>query len=197
MTATATASHVGLVVEGPGDAGALPILLRKYLEQQSVYDDIIGKPVRCNGRDKAIVPKGIEGFVAVAASRPGCRFVLVVLDGEGDPVCELGPALLRRAREVTAVPIAVCLADRTYEDWLYASCETLQLGELQYSATTRGLGAIKNALAYVKYVKPTWQPRLTSRMDISLAKDRSKSLQRMLSKFEQGVTSCMSLGAGG
>jgi|ADGO01.1.fsa_nt_gi hypothetical protein len=184
MTAGYNDPHLGLVVEGPGDANALPILLRKVLAREGIYADVLGKPVACNGRQKALAPRGLEGFVAVAAARPGCRAVLVVLDGEGDPVCDVGPQLLARAKSVTSLPVAVCLADCSYEDWLYASCETLDIGLPSYDPSVRGTAAIKQALRPGKYVKPTWQPRLTTKLDPDLVNRRNVSFRRMLEKLK-------------
>lgn len=183
MTADPQAPHIGLVVEGPGDANAVPSLLRRHLQANGCYQDILGKPVTCHGREKALKPKGLEGFVAVAAARPGCRAIVVILDGEGDPVCELGPKLLNRLKNVTSLPTVVSLADRSFEDWVYASAETLQLG-LTFTRGTGGTKAIVDALRPVKYVKPTWQPRLTNRMDIALAAGRNAGLQRLLHRFD-------------
>ena len=98
MTAAPEDPHVGLVVEGPGDFQAVPVLLRSWLGTSGDYRDILGRPVSCNGRDKALMPNGIEGKVASAVARPGCRGVLVVLDGDYDPVCTRGPDLLARAQ---------------------------------------------------------------------------------------------------
>jgi len=182
MTASHDAQHLGIVVEGPGDARSLPVLLRNWLILKQDYRDFLGKPIPCNGRENATAKGGIEGYVAAAASRPGCKAVLIVLDGEGDLVCNLGPAMVQRARSVTHIPVELCLADRHWEDWLYASAETLQIDGFNYEEGRRK--SIAAALKPIKYVKPTWQPRLTARMDIHLAADRSPSLSRMLRKFD-------------
>jgi hypothetical protein len=192
MTAAYGKSHVGLVVEGPGDAKAAPLLLRNWLQLRGDYIDPLGKPIPCNGRENATCLGGIEGYVATAASRPGCKAVLVILDGEGDDVCELGSRLLMRLRTVTHLPAAVCLADQHWEDWLYASAETLQIPDFKYEAGKRK--SIAAALKPTKYVKPTWQPRLTARMDIELAARRSPSFQRLLRKFDELVAHCASEG---
>ncbi|PPF11749.1 hypothetical protein C5C04_11725 [Rathayibacter rathayi] len=186
MTAGADAPHIGLVVEGAGDKGALPILLRSYLHTRAEYRDIFGKPVPAHGRDKALKATGLEGYVATAAARPGCRAVLVVLDGEGDCVAHLGPSLLARTVDV-GKPVVVALADRDFESWLYASAETLEL-DLVFDSGKSGQGAIKDALKPRKYVKPTWQPRLTARMDFELARTRNHSLERFLCKLDQLVS---------
>ena len=184
MPASATDPHIGLVVEGPGDARAVPILLRAHLCATGEYRDVLGKPIGCNGREKAIAKSGIEGFVAAAAARPGCSGILIVLDSEGDPVCERGPELLTRARRVSTIPVSIALADRCFEDWLFASAESLGLDGLAYNPQARGNGAIVQALRPAKYVKPTWQPRLASRLNLPLAASRSASLRRMLERFD-------------
>lgn len=180
MTASPEAPHVGLVVEGAGDVAAVPLLIRRWLHADGEYRDLLGKPVCCNGREKALMLNGIEGKVATATARPGCRAVVIVLDGEGDPVCTLGPTLLSRAREITGLPVTVSLADTKYEEWLRASAETLELPGLAYGASGDPAHAIRQALLPAKYVKPTWQPRLTDRMDFELARSRDSSLRRML-----------------
>lgn len=146
---------------------------------------MLGKPVPLHGRDRAIVPNGIEGYVATSAGRPGCVGVLIVLDGEGDCVAQLGPALSDRARKITGKPVFVALADHDYEDWIYASVETLQLGDIAYDPSKRGVTTLQKVLRPTKYVKPVWQPRLTSRIDINMAASRSPSLKRMLARFDQ------------
>lgn len=186
MTAAAHEPHLGLVVEGRGEIQAVPLLLRRRLANRMDYRDLLGRPVPCNGRENALKPKGIEGKVAVAAVRPGCRCVLVLLDGEGDPVCELGPKLLGRSHETASgKEVVVCLADAKYEDWLVASAESLEIPELAYSPERDSVRALKEALHPSKYVKPSWQPKLTDRLDFDLASGRSRSLARFLDKFDR------------
>jgi len=185
MTPPASAPHLGLVVEGRGEIQAVPLLLRRRLAERRIYADLVGKPVPCNGRPNALKPKGIEGKVAVAAVRPGCRCVLVLLDGEGDPVCELGPELLDRSRSAAAgKEVLVSLADAKFEDWLVASAESLGVSGLSYSPERDAVGVLKEALHPRKYVKPFWQPRLTNQLDFSLASGRNPSLARFLAKFD-------------
>lgn len=185
MTATAHEPHLALVVEGRGEVQAVPLLLRRRLEERREYRDLIGRPVPCNGRGNALKPNGIEGKVAVAAVRPGCRCVLVLLDGEGDPVCKLGPELLNRSQEPAAgKEVIVCLADAKYEDWLVASAESLELPALTYKPGRDAVRMLREALHPGKYVKPSWQPSLSHKIDFELAAGRNRSLARFLSKFD-------------
>lgn len=185
MAADPLSPHIGLVVEGAGDRNALPVLLRTHLHADGEYRDVLGKPVPFHGRQKALVPNGVEGYVAVAGGRPGCVGVLVVLDGEGDCVAELGPRLHARAEVTVGVPIRVALADADFEDWLYASAETLGFEGLTFQSGKRGASVIKHALRPAAYTKPVWQPRLAARMDLNTARVRSASLDRMFQRFDE------------
>lgn len=184
MTAGAYDPHVGMVVEGRGDEFALPVLLRKWLQERSGWRDVLGKPVPCHGRDKAMRLSGLEGYVATAAGRPGCCGVLVVLDAETDAACELGPELHVRARNVAGKPVVVILAEPKFEAWFVASAETMELPGLVYRSDCDPEWLIRSALD-VKYVKPTWQPRLASRVNFGLGTQRSRSLLRLLERFDQ------------
>lgn len=186
MTASAEAPHIGLVVEGPGDVRALPQLLRMWLNERNDFRDLLGKPVSCNGRSNALREYGVEGKVTTAVFRPGCVGVLVVLDDEGDAVGALGPDLLARVATLCNRPVIVALADSKYESWLVASAETLQLPSLRFTTSSDPVALIGAALPY-KYTKPVWQPRLTARMDLPRASTRSRSLARMLAKFDELV----------
>jgi hypothetical protein len=183
MTATAGAAHIGLVVEGPGDKGALPILLRNYLHQKGVYADVLGKPVPLKGKGSATTTNGVEGYV-LAAARPGCVGIIVLVDADKDASCQLGPELLERASGLQSAPVVIAVAEKDFEDWLHASIETLELGVDTWDPTKRGKSVIEAALSPDKYIKSTMQARLTHRMDIELARSRNSSLDRMLRKLD-------------
>lgn len=177
--------HVGLVVEGKGDINAMPLLLRRYMESTGDYRDLIGKPIPLHGRGNATGKDGIERYAATSEIRPGCVGVLVVLDADDDCAAQFGPSLRARAEGAVASPVRVVLAERNFEDWLYASIETLSIGQSRsYSPGASGLGAIVELLRSRKYAKATWQARLTSQMDIGLAAGRSRSLARLLTHFD-------------
>lgn len=179
--------HIGLVVEGPGDRGALPALLRMHLHGKDDYREILGKPVTLKGKGSATTDNGIEGYVA-AAARPGCVGVIVLLDADDDASCQLGPELLARAQSVVGVPVIIAIAERDFEDWIYRSVETLDLGwEGPWDPSKRGGNVIQSLMPRGGYEKPVWQPKLTHRMDLSLARSRSTSLDRLLNKFD-GLT---------
>jgi hypothetical protein len=184
VTAGASDPHIALVVEGIGDRGAVPLLLRRHLEARGEFRDILGKPIPFNGKGSATVEGGVERYVQTASLRPGCRGVLVVLDADREPSCEEGPRLFGRAQGAVGVPVVVALAERDYEDWIYASVETLGLGDEAWESGVNGGAAIARLLSPKSYIKPTWQPRLTGRMDLQVARSRSASLGRLLDRFD-------------
>lgn len=184
MTAAPTDPHIGVVVEGIGDRGAVPLLLRQHLNGRGEYRDLLGKPIPFNGKGRATVEGGIERYVETAGLRPGCRGVLVVLDADKESACVEGPTLRDRAQDVVAVPVVVALAERDYEDWIYASVETLDLGDVEWAPGANGGDELKRLMSPKTYIKPTWQPRFTGRMDLALASSRSTSLARLLERFD-------------
>jgi hypothetical protein len=180
-----TGSHLGLVVEGPGDANSIHILCERIATFKGFELPALGKPIPCGGISEALKDGGLEGFIATAANRPGCNGIIVILDGEGEAVCELGPQLLARAGNITSLPTIVILADPLYEAWLVASSETMRLDGLTYNgAKSDPTGGIKRALGNRKYAKPTWQPRLTERLNVQLASRRSHSMRRFVTKLQ-------------
>src|SRR5262249_44050466 len=117
-------------------------------------------------------------------ARPGCVGVLVVLDSEALPVCELGPNLRGRALTATSKPCLVALAETMFESWIISSAESMELPGLVHRPNRNPVSLLREALSPVKYVKPIWQPRLAARIDLKLAADRSSSLMRLFAKFE-------------
>lgn len=185
MTAPASALHIGLVIEGVGDLRALPELLRRHMHSRGDYRDLLGKPVPLHGGGNASKASGIEGYVAPAASRPGCRGVLVVLDSDGKCIKEMAEELISRLQDVSHKPFRLALAERDFEDWLYCSAETLGLSGLEFDPGKRGLGEIRRALKPGTYTKPVHQPRFASRLSLDVARPRSESLDRAIERFEE------------
>lgn len=175
--------HIGLIVEGPGDKGALPILLRAYLHSKGEYANILGKPIPLKGKGAATTQNGIEGYV-LAAARPNCKGVIVLLDADDDHSCELGPSLLGRVESLVQVPVVVAIAERDFEDWIYASVETLGFDQAVWATGQRGQAKIRELLAPEKYIKATMQAKFTSRINLDLARERNPSLDRLFKKID-------------
>lgn len=187
--------HIALVVEGPGDREAVPKLLRDHLLNSKQFEVGVGRPLTAKGRDKLLAEEKLEAFVKQAGRVPGACGVLVVFDADEDSACEIGPDALARASSATHLPVRVCVAIRSFENWIAASVETVFSSETGAAplADPEGKGAvglIKKGLHPAKYVKTAYQASLVSRIDHSIAQDRCPSLARLFRCVDELVTSC-------
>lgn len=115
------------IVEGHGDAEALPILIRRIAEEV-----IPGAPLRIHPpirvrRQQVVQPDKLERTIQVASARSGRNAgILVLLDANGDCPAVLGPELLRRAQAArTDRLIKVVLANAEYEAWFLAGMRSI------------------------------------------------------------------------
>ena len=119
--------HIGCVVEGLGDAKALPVLIRRIALRLDPADQVVvPDPIRWS-RSKLLKLGELEKAVELAARKVGgSGGVLVVLDADDDCPAALGPALLARARSQRShLPIGVVLAKFEFEAWFLAAASSL------------------------------------------------------------------------
>jgi len=181
MSASPSQPHIALIVEGAGDHGAVPVLFRRHAYGSGVYRDLFAAPLDAKGLGNLTVEGGLEKFIAIAASRPGCKAIFVVVDA--DDKCVAEEVALLRARVSCRVPVEFILIEKDFEDWIYASVETLQLGEIEYQADVNGSAMIKNAMRPETYVKPVHQPKLAARIDFGLVSARNRSFRRAMDRL--------------
>jgi hypothetical protein len=115
------------IVEGYGEIESLPILMRRVLAELNLeYSFNIIRPIR-QPRDKLLKADELERVVEFAARKVERKGgILVVLDSDGTPPCELGPTLLLRAARVAPdVPMRVVLAHKEWECWYLAAISSL------------------------------------------------------------------------
>lgn len=171
---------IQLIVEGPGDEGAVPVLLRRYLESiEDFRPNMLGAPIAAHGISNLTKDNGIEGYVRIAASRPGVECIFVVVDADKECIKERAELLLSRAG--ARVPVIIAIADKNFEDWIYASAEDTLGPEVTYVAGTNGLSKIKRHRSYTKSVD---QAKLAARINLARASQRSKSFRRLIERFE-------------
>jgi uncharacterized protein DUF4276 len=176
--------RITAVVEGDGDQGALPLVVRRYVESQGIFDVSIPKPLNSKGRQKLLREGELERFVQLAARQPSTSAVLVLCDADKDRACELGPEMAARCvKTLPHFPIRVALAVRSFENWFLASPESLapdpQDPLLDYEAVS-AVSRVAPWCAPLKYVKPIQQPSFAGRMDLELSSSRCPSLARLL-----------------
>lgn len=115
------------MVEGHGDVEAVPIVVRRIVQQ--ILPPVIVQvtaPLR-TPKSRLVKPGELERAVELAARRmAGGGGVLIVLDSDDDCPAQVGPALLARAASVrNGLPIAVVLAKSEFESWFVAAAESV------------------------------------------------------------------------
>jgi len=202
------------IVEGPGDARAVPVLLRRWFRFKGLddhfhtHDDAIftggcgAMTTEHNSEDDL----GIECFVARAV-RDDADGILVIIDA--DKKCierernhreALGPELLRRARAVAPhIPISVVVANRAYEAWFLAQLDELQRAGVapgnptlpkDYAIETYGgyKGEIEKMLGR-KYEEAIDQAKLTEHLKFTQdVAARSPSFGKLMRELEYLTT---------
>lgn len=117
------------IVEGDGEVGAIPILVRRIAEvvDPTSYVDC-PRPIRVPRGKLIAKPDEMERAVRLARLEAGeSGAILVVLDSDGDPPCQLGPNLHRRVKTFAGdMDTGVVVAHREFEAWFLAAAESLR-----------------------------------------------------------------------
>ena len=118
------------VVEGDGDAAALPELLVRILQNKyNRYDVFVAqgktRVVKANGRPN--LEKKLDKFLRHAQNKPGCGAILILVDADVDCPVDLAMQLSQRRDEIgTRCPVQIVCARRSYESWFLASLNSVK-----------------------------------------------------------------------
>lgn len=117
---------IASIVEGYGEVTALPVLLRRIMQECGIWDARIPEPHRIP-RGKLIAAGGVENAVLQASRQvTGLGGILVLFDADDDCPADYGPALLKRAQAVRSdKAMSVVLANREFEGWFLAAAASL------------------------------------------------------------------------
>jgi hypothetical protein len=193
------------IVEGDGEVSAVPELLRRLLyEELQSYNWGILRPKNAHGSGRLTTANGIERFVRYAMLEPECDAILVLVDldaiyglPEADrPADECAPALAKMlGRRIKAlnphVPVMIVVARWEYEAWFLTSLETLAIpGIDRYDGEVEAIRSPKGWIearlpAGQKYRETIDQVVMTSKLDFTLAAQRSRSFRRLKNALRQ------------
>ena len=178
------------VVEGHGDAEAVPVLIRKLLLERGAFADV--KPHRVH-RQKVTKPGEFEKAVQFASMHEGCTAILVVLDADDDCPAVTGPQLAQRAvAAVGHIPVGVVLANREFEAWILAGVIGVRgqrgiRSDAEPPPDPDSVGSPKAALEALMdprtYLETDDQAAFAERLDLENARLNSRSFR----KFEGEV----------
>jgi len=201
------------IVEGPGEARALPILLRRLLLEKfglNPADIQILPPKNAlgYGRLTRADPKaGVERYVQHAL-KDQCDCVLILIDNDpakglkhdriiqDDCAPELAHYLAQRLRNMYCTkPVVVVVARWEYEAWFLANLE--RIGSLVgiaegvvFEGDVESVGSPKGWIARRlppgrRYSPTIDQPALTRALDLDIVAQRSRSFRRLQHALEE------------
>ena len=187
------------VVEGTGDAVALPRLLQRILHermQQPNVDIAMGKQNVVTAKDSGQLKAHLGKHLLHAARKPGCQGILVLIDTDDErcPV-ELASNLRNQVVDCGVVtPVEIVCAHQEYETWFLASLTTIKGNfyidpgsELVVPAENQSSpkGWLSRKMPQGRSYKPTsHQLALTELIDLDTAYVNSRSFRRLCHALE-------------
>jgi len=182
--------NVALLVEGHGDVAALPLLIRRIAASLPGSPSVQPlRPFRL-ARGQIVKDKEFERTIRLLSRQSGDGgAVLVLLDGDDDLGCVLGPRLLTRAKEVVGSQqrVGVVVAMREFESWFLASLHSLRgqrglpvdLQSYASAETVRGAKEKLGALMDKGYSETLDQPAFAALLDLDEAR-RAASFDKLV-----------------
>ena len=199
------------VVEGDGDADALPELLARILrEKYDRYDVAVlrgrTKVVKLNGRQN--LEKKLDKFLGHAQNKPKCGAILVLVDADEDCPVILARDLTQRCNKIgVRCPVQIVCAYREYEAWFLASLNTIKgrHGIPETAVPSSDAEAVLNPKQWLTdqmpsgqaYKETTHQASFSKLIDLDLAFRNSRSFRRLCHALEQLVSTIDTLSAQG
>ena len=187
------------IVEGYGEVKALPVLLRRLVEEAEVWSVGVGRPIR-KPRNQLVRETELKKAVRLALLQPDCSAVLILFDGNSDCPAELGPAVQEwAAAEAGGVPCEVVIAHREYEAWFLAAVESLR-GQRRIRSDAQphpkpeqprdAKGHLEGRMeSGATYLETTDQPALSASFSFTDAYRHSRSFRKLAYAFGRLVGS--------
>lgn len=182
------------LVEGEGDEGAVPLLLRRLLEASGASPVIFARPIRRH-RSEFVNESQIRRAIQVALRQErGCDGILIVFDSDKDCPKELVAKVQDWAKaEARGVPCEVVIAHCEFEAWFLGSLESLRghRGIREDAKSIPDPEMVRGAKEKLSgsmipgkiYTETLDQPALASRFDLAAAHRNCRSFRRMVRAF--------------
>ncbi len=197
------------LVEGDGDADALPELMARILrEKYNRYDVVVlqgkTKVVKANGRRN--LEKKLDKFLGHAQNKPECRAILVLVDADSECPVTLAQQLSLRCVEIgTKSPVQIVCAHRSYESWFLASLNTIKgrHGISNSAVLLDDPDAVRNPKQWLgdqmpsgqAYKETVHQASLSRVIDLDMACQNSRSFRRLCHALEELLSAMETLAA--
>ena len=180
------------IVEGHGDAEAVPVLLRRLVSAASAWEEVrIDQPIRCN-RSQLVKQDELRKRVRLARLRKDCAAILIIFDSDDDCPVELAAQVREWAvAEAGPVHCDVVLAEREYEAWFLATAESLRVHHSVKSdaqshpepESPRDAKGRLEAMMSISYSEKTHQPAFSAIFCMAAAHVRCRSFRKLVGSF--------------
>lgn len=195
-----------MLVEGPGDQEAVPVLIGRLLrEEKQRFDWLAEKKhvMKVHGLER--LRKELTAYMEHLRGKPACDGALVLLDLEDELPCEAAPRL---AAEIAACelpfPVVIVFAYREYEAWFLAGLPSIAASTallpdgLTYLADPEAKRGVKEWLSNQmprgrKYEPTQHQALFTRSLDFQQARQApsfrrlERALDELLNAVDAGI----------
>ena len=189
------------IVEGHGEVGSVPILLRRFANQVfDVYEFHALPPYRLH-KGRMIAGPHLENAVALARRKleqcDGDHGILIIRDADDDCPGQQAPALLEHVAPIAApIPVCVVFAKSEYEAWFLAAVRSLRgyRGVAEDALVPAEPEAIRGAKEHLErrcmipgatYSPTVDQPALTDRFSFEEARQACPSFGKLWRDLER------------
>ena len=191
---------IQLIVEGHGDAKALPVLVRRILHEK-FQKHTVGIQTFKQPRGQLVKQDGLERAINTVKKR-SCDAILVLIDADDScPMEEPFPSLVSHGKKVAGnIAFFLVLANREYEAWFLASLDMLKgrNGINRLATFTGDPELIRDAKGKISgymprnapYSETLHQEKLSAIIDIDLAHRRSRSFRKLYGDLQEISTLC-------
>jgi hypothetical protein len=188
------------IVEGHGEVDAVPVLLRRLIEEAAFPDITILRTIRQH-RSDLVRQLSLDRAIQLARTKDPDA-ILVLLDGDDDPCPgELATQLNQWAKaSAHPIPCEVVIAHREFEAWFLASMESLRgkRGISDHAESHPKPEEPRDAKGKVtqqmvegrSYVETADQVALTSAFEMQSAYRSCRSFRKMVKVFGILVAAC-------
>jgi len=169
------------IVEGEGDAKAVPLLLRRIVHGKFQKVGTQFAPIKLKGRGN--IQTKFMNFLELALKKSNLEAIFIVVDSEGNCPKNLAQQLSQWVRQRNPhVPVAIVVAHQCYEAWLLAGHCLSSQSETIAPGTAKKLIGRKMGKPYKETID---QPSLTAQMVIWKAFRRCRSFRRFFHAVKQ------------
>jgi hypothetical protein len=179
-----------LIVEGPGDEAAVPLMARLILHNNNIFDVVMSPRLKKNVEIRKLIRPGeFERYVDFCHREPADSIILAI---DSDDFCPIESARLfanRIDKNRFRKPIAICFFNREYESMLLPSIEKIAVRYPDFRwinpICPTSIESIRDVKGHITdmmpkdraYKETRDQARFTAAIDLHLTRNVSRSFR--------------------